>query len=115
MYNVQMRYDSDIALVELDRDVTMTGNVYPVCLPDMIKDFEVSGKVNSCDCFELYTTVYVIDGWISIYLFTINNGWETPTIVTKILISFPKTIQFIKDYEIPGEVKTNLKIVFDAS
>ena len=40
-----MRYDSDIALVELDRDVKITENVYPICLPDMIRDFEVSGKV----------------------------------------------------------------------
>ena len=45
MYNIQMRYDSDIALVELDRDVKITENVYPICLPDMIRDFEVSGKV----------------------------------------------------------------------
>lgn len=40
-----MRYDSDIALVELDGEVKLTKNVYPICLPDMIRDFEVSGKV----------------------------------------------------------------------
>lgn len=38
-------YDSDLALVELDREVYFNNHVYPICLPDMIKDFEIPGKV----------------------------------------------------------------------